>query len=81
MSATCRAAGTQIPSGTHELRRCGADDTNAGGNLDVTSTTPVTLVGTGPSVIIRQTCPDYAPFCGAQRAPGVSLGDPGGVVL
>jgi hypothetical protein len=46
----------QLPNGEYTLTRCGADDSNAGGDLDITSAASVTLVGTGDDVVIRQTC-------------------------
>jgi hypothetical protein len=46
----------RIPSGTYELTRCGADDDNRAGDLDVTASKPVTLEATGADVVIRQTC-------------------------
>ncbi|HMJ16090.1 MAG TPA: hypothetical protein VK524_31960, partial [Polyangiaceae bacterium] len=40
-----------------ELTLCGKDDTNAGGDLDITTSKPITLVGRWGLVHIRQTCP------------------------
>lgn len=56
-----RATGTspvtiELPTGTYVLRVCRSDDDNTGGDLDVTLRTPVTLIGTGPNVIISQGC-------------------------
>ncbi|HMJ12930.1 MAG TPA: choice-of-anchor Q domain-containing protein [Polyangiaceae bacterium] len=47
----------QLASGTYELTRCAADDSNAAGDLDLTTDVPVVLIGGGPGVVIRQTCP------------------------
>ncbi|HEY6561924.1 MAG TPA: choice-of-anchor Q domain-containing protein [Polyangiaceae bacterium] len=47
----------EIPAGTYDLSRCGSDDTNAGGDLDLTTNAPITIAGTGGAVTIRQTCP------------------------
>ena len=53
----------EIPSGTYALTRCSADDDNRGGDLDLTSARPVTIVGTGPGVVIRQTCAEIRAAC------------------
>ncbi len=62
IDAANRSAGAvqiQLPPGTYELTRCGADDTNLYGDLDITTHASVTIAGAsdGP-VIIRQTCSD-----------------------
>lgn len=46
----------EIPTGTYELNLCGADDTNDAGDLDITTLANVTIIATGPDVVIRQTC-------------------------
>ncbi|HMJ14648.1 MAG TPA: hypothetical protein VK524_24725, partial [Polyangiaceae bacterium] len=48
----------ELPSGTYELTVCGADDTNAAGDLDWLSGASLTLLATGADVVIRQTCPN-----------------------
>lgn len=45
----------EIPAGTYELTRCGADDNNGSGDLDVTTSRPITLLAKG-QVLIRQSC-------------------------
>jgi hypothetical protein len=45
----------RLSSGTYPLTRCGADDKNAVGDLDIFTSRPVTIIGTG-STVIRQTC-------------------------
>ncbi|HEY6562493.1 MAG TPA: choice-of-anchor Q domain-containing protein [Polyangiaceae bacterium] len=52
-----RPATVELPSGTHELTRCRVDDGNIGGDIDILSDAPVTLVARGSNVVIRQTCP------------------------
>lgn len=46
----------EVPPGTYELSLCSADDANAGGDLDITAAGAILLAGTGPDVIIKQTC-------------------------
>ncbi|HEY6559213.1 MAG TPA: choice-of-anchor Q domain-containing protein [Polyangiaceae bacterium] len=46
----------ELPPGNYSLGVCSADDTNAGGDLDVLTNLPVQLVATGSGVVIRQTC-------------------------
>src|SRR5688500_18849671 len=46
----------EVPPGTYALTQCGADDTNAGGDLDITVQVPITIVATEPGVVIQQTC-------------------------
>lgn len=51
------AVRVELPAGTYELTRCSADDTNRGGDLDVTTDAVVSLVALdGAVVVIRQTC-------------------------
>lgn len=45
----------ELPSGTYELSRCGADDSNAAGDLDIKTKLPITISAKG-AVTIRQTC-------------------------
>lgn len=52
---TDEAVRIEIAAGTYELTRCAGDDTNGGGDLDITASVPVSLVGTG-RVVIQQTC-------------------------
>ncbi|HMJ12404.1 MAG TPA: choice-of-anchor Q domain-containing protein [Polyangiaceae bacterium] len=47
----------ELPTGTYQLTRCGVDDTNGSGDLDITTNAPVSLVAVGPNVVIVQTCP------------------------
>lgn len=55
--STAQAIRIEIPSGTYELTSCASeDDSNLTGDLDLTTSAPVTIVATG-SVVIRQTCP------------------------
>ncbi|HMJ13075.1 MAG TPA: hypothetical protein VK524_16755, partial [Polyangiaceae bacterium] len=56
-ASTEAAVRIELPNGTYQLTRCGVDDTNVGGDLDATTRASITLVGTGPSVVIRQMCP------------------------
>ncbi len=56
-ASTATSIRIEIAPGTYELRSCGADDTNRGGDLDITTDKPVTLVAQAPHVIIRQLCP------------------------
>ncbi|HMJ10456.1 MAG TPA: choice-of-anchor Q domain-containing protein, partial [Polyangiaceae bacterium] len=46
----------QLPPGEYRLTRCGADDQNARGDLDLTTAAAVTIVAKAPNVVIRQTC-------------------------
>ncbi|HEY6557886.1 MAG TPA: choice-of-anchor Q domain-containing protein [Polyangiaceae bacterium] len=46
----------ELPQGEYELTSCGSDDTNARGDLDLTTERSVTIVATAPGVVIRQTC-------------------------
>jgi hypothetical protein len=46
----------EVPPGNYELSRCSAEDSNAGGDLDITVGAQIALVGTGPGVVIKQTC-------------------------
>jgi len=47
-----------LPSGTYDLTLCGGvdDDLNVIGDLDQRVDVPITLRGTGPNVVMRQTC-------------------------
>lgn len=47
-----------LPAGTYTLDLCGppGDDTNATGDLDITQSSPVTIVGTGGVPTIAMTC-------------------------
>lgn len=56
-SSSSASVRIEVPPGTYQLTRCAADDTNAGGDLDITTQVPISIVGTGPGVIIKQTCP------------------------
>ncbi|HEY6561323.1 MAG TPA: choice-of-anchor Q domain-containing protein [Polyangiaceae bacterium] len=48
----------EVPTGTHELTICpDEDDDNSGGDLDLTSNANVMIAGSGPDVVVRQTCP------------------------
>jgi len=56
--STAAAIRIELPSGTYELTTCESeDDSNMAGDLDLTTSAPVGIVGTGPNVVIRQTCP------------------------
>ncbi|HMJ16647.1 MAG TPA: hypothetical protein VK524_34770, partial [Polyangiaceae bacterium] len=55
-AAGATATRIALPTGTYDLTRCGADDTNAAGDLDITTDAKVSLVATGPNAVIRQTC-------------------------
>ncbi len=46
----------ELPAGTYELTRCGSDDTNDAGDLDVLGDVPLTLLAKSTPVVIRQTC-------------------------
>src|SRR5688500_7459347 len=46
----------ELPAGTYELTRCGSDDDNAAGDLDVAGPVRVTIEASEPNVVIRQTC-------------------------
>ncbi|HMJ14292.1 MAG TPA: choice-of-anchor Q domain-containing protein [Polyangiaceae bacterium] len=47
----------ELSPGVYELTRCGGDDdTNAEGDLDIINDNYVVIQGTGPGVVIRQTC-------------------------
>lgn len=46
----------EIPAGTYDLTDCAADDTNAGGDLDLTGRSAAELVAVGSNVVIHQTC-------------------------
>ncbi len=67
----------EIAPGTYELTRCGSDDTNAGGDLDITTGVSVSLVANGPGVVIQQTCADERLLerhgAGALSVSGVTL--------
>ncbi|HMJ13897.1 MAG TPA: hypothetical protein VK524_20910, partial [Polyangiaceae bacterium] len=47
----------ELAPGTYQLTRCGSDDRNARGDLDLTLSRALTLSATGNGVTIRQTCP------------------------
>lgn len=51
-----RNARIELPRGEYELTSCGPDDTNARGDLDLTTERFVTIVATAPGVVIRQNC-------------------------
>ncbi|HMJ12044.1 MAG TPA: choice-of-anchor Q domain-containing protein [Polyangiaceae bacterium] len=74
----------ELPAGTYTLTRCGTDDTNVGGDLDITTNAAVTLSGTGPGVVIRQTCAGDrlldARGSGLLTVSGVTLSGGSGVV-
>jgi hypothetical protein len=55
--ATISPVRIEVPTGTYVLTRCGSDDDNTNGDLDVNTAVPVTIVAKGPDVTIRQTCP------------------------
>ncbi|HMJ12505.1 MAG TPA: choice-of-anchor Q domain-containing protein [Polyangiaceae bacterium] len=46
----------RLANGTYRLTRCGADDTNGAGDLDISTSRPFTIVGSRATVI-QQTCP------------------------
>lgn len=46
----------ELATGTYGLSQCGAPG-NDTGDLDISTTAPITIVGTGPNVVIQQTCP------------------------
>ena len=46
----------ELAPGEYRLSRCGTDDSNGAGDLDLTTDLPVVLRGAGPDVVIRQTC-------------------------
>jgi hypothetical protein len=51
------AARIELSAGTYELTRCGADDRNNAGDLDITTNAPITIAAkSGAVVVIRQTC-------------------------
>jgi uncharacterized repeat protein (TIGR01451 family) len=47
-----------VPTGTYDLTVCGIaeDDLGVTGDLDVTTDASISIVGTGPNVVIHQTC-------------------------
>jgi uncharacterized repeat protein (TIGR01451 family) len=47
-----------LPTGTYDLTVCAPveDDLDVTGDLDVTTAASVTVVGTGPNVVVHQTC-------------------------
>ena len=47
----------KLPSGTYSLTRCGADDSNRAGDLDITRERAIAIEAVGQNVVIRQTCP------------------------
>ncbi|HMJ13117.1 MAG TPA: right-handed parallel beta-helix repeat-containing protein [Polyangiaceae bacterium] len=51
-----RATVIELGAGTYELTLCGVDDTNASGDLDLTTDLPVSLLARTDGVVIRQTC-------------------------
>lgn len=53
--STLTDATIQLAPGTYELTDCGSDDSNALGDLDVTSNAKIVLESSG-SAVIRQTC-------------------------
>lgn len=46
----------ELGAGTYELTRCGNDEMNASGDLDLRSDLPVSLVAKADNVVIRQKC-------------------------
>ncbi|HEY6561945.1 MAG TPA: choice-of-anchor Q domain-containing protein, partial [Polyangiaceae bacterium] len=46
----------ELAPGTYQLTRCGSEDRNARGDLDLTLSRALTLAATGNGVTIRQTC-------------------------
>jgi hypothetical protein len=50
------AVTVEIPPGTYSLDSCASDDDNNAGDLDIVTNLPVTLLATGTSVVITQTC-------------------------
>ncbi len=46
----------ELPPGQYALTECGRDDTNAGGDLDLTSPARLTIVGSGDYTVIEQRC-------------------------
>lgn len=57
LSGSGPAVRIEIPSGTYALDKCGSDDDNLAGDLDLTTARQVNLVATGAGIVIRQTCP------------------------
>jgi hypothetical protein len=55
-SASATAVVVDVPAGTYELTRCGADDTGDSGDLDLRTAAPVTLRAPSGGVTVRQTC-------------------------
>jgi hypothetical protein len=55
-NASGAAETIDLPPGTYALTRCGADDTGANGDLDLTTAAAVTLRAPSGGVTIRQTC-------------------------
>jgi hypothetical protein len=54
-AAGAAGARIELAPGTYDLTRCSGDDANAGGDLDITTSAPVSLVAVGPNVVSRQT--------------------------
>src|SRR5688500_1072306 len=88
-NAANRGVRIEIPTGNYELTLCGSDDTSAAGDLDLTSAHAVSIIGTGPNVVIEQACAGErvldARGSGALTLEGVTVtggrasGDGGGI--
>lgn len=55
-ASDARTVTIEVPTGTYPLTRCGRDDANEHGDLDLTTNAAVIVTAKGPNVVIRQTC-------------------------